>query len=101
MTAVEPERNGDHDAALDVPQHRFTPLSFGDARAIGEAYRKGEAVLIDLTQLSDRIAVRFVDFSAGLGFQAGGQMSRVASKVYLLAHAAAPSPPTPVARSAS
>lgn len=70
---------------------RVTPTSFEDARTIGETYRSGEPVLLDLTSMDNELAKRIVDFSAGLTFQAGGSIEKVADWVFVLGHRS-PSP---------
>ncbi|MCJ7827158.1 MAG: cell division protein SepF, partial [Demequinaceae bacterium] len=41
------------------------PRSYNDARVIGEAYREGIPVIMNLTEMTDADAKRLVDFSAG------------------------------------
>jgi cell division inhibitor SepF len=49
------------------------PQGYWDARAIGEAFRAGKPVPIDLTQMGAAEARRLVDFAAGLISWAGAQ----------------------------
>ncbi|MCL2464030.1 MAG: cell division protein SepF [Micrococcales bacterium] len=60
------------------------PRSYNDARAIGEAFRSGVPVIINLTDMDDGDAKRLVDFSAGLIFGLRGAIERVTNKVFLL-----------------
>jgi cell division inhibitor SepF len=60
------------------------PRSYNDARVIGEAFRGGTPVIINLTDMDDADAKRLVDFSAGLIFGLHGGIERVTSKVFLL-----------------
>ncbi|MTD16506.1 DUF552 domain-containing protein [Nakamurella sp. YIM 132087] len=57
---------------------------FGEARVIGEKYREGQSVILDMTQMSDSDARRLVDFSAGLAFSLRGSIEKVAPKVFML-----------------
>ncbi len=57
---------------------------FGEARMIGERYRDGQSVILDMTDMSDSDARRLVDFSAGLAFSLHGSIDRVAPKVFML-----------------
>lgn len=66
---------------------RIKPHTFVEARVIGQHYRAGTPVLLDLTALTDADAKRLVDFSAGLTLYAGGTMNRIDSRVFLLEHA--------------
>lgn len=60
------------------------PRSYNDARAIGEAFRTGTPVIMNLSEMTDADAKRLVDFSAGLIFGLHGAIERVTSKVFLL-----------------
>jgi cell division inhibitor SepF len=63
------------------------PRTIGEARTIGEHFREGTPVLMDLTEMDDSDAKRLVDFSAGLIFGLGGSIKQVSSKVFLLSPA--------------
>ncbi|MCV2393415.1 cell division protein SepF [Actinotalea sp. M2MS4P-6] len=60
------------------------PRSYNDARSIGEAFRSGTPVIMNLSEMTDADAKRLVDFSAGLIFGLHGAIERVTSKVFLL-----------------
>ncbi|MGW3915806.1 cell division protein SepF [Streptomyces sp. NPDC005070] len=61
-----------------------TPDSFRDARSIGELFRDGVPVIINLTSMEAADAKRVVDFAAGLTFGLRGTIERVATRVFLL-----------------
>ncbi len=63
------------------------PRSYNDARLIGEAFRAGVPVIMNLTEMSDADAKRLVDFSAGLSFGLHGSIERVTTAVFLLSPA--------------
>lgn len=70
-----------------APMSRITtlhPRTYNEARVIGENYRDGIPVIMDLTEMSDAEAKRLVDFAAGLVFSVRGSIERVTSKVFLL-----------------
>ena len=60
------------------------PRSYNDARVIGEAFRGGTPVIMNLSDMDDADAKRLVDFSAGLIFGLHGAIERVTNKVFLL-----------------
>ncbi len=64
--------------------HRSEPRRFNDARDIGERYRQGVPVIMNLQGADDTIARRLVDFASGLVFGLDGKIEMVASRVYLL-----------------
>ncbi|WP_221361397.1 cell division protein SepF [Streptomyces beigongshangae] len=61
-----------------------TPDSFRDARAIGELFRDGVPVIMNLTAMEPADAKRVVDFAAGLIFGLRGSIERVSNRVFLL-----------------
>lgn len=63
------------------------PRSYNDAKSIGEAFRQGIPVIMNLTDMGEMDAKRLVDFSAGLVFGMHGSIERVTSKVFLLSPA--------------
>lgn len=63
------------------------PRSYSDARLIGEAFRQGVPVIMNLTEMTDAEAKRLVDFSAGLSFGLHGNIERVTTAVFLLSPA--------------
>jgi cell division inhibitor SepF len=60
------------------------PRSYTEARTIGEHYRDGTPVIINLTDMDNADAKRLVDFAAGLAFALRGAMDKVTNKVFLL-----------------
>jgi cell division inhibitor SepF len=60
------------------------PRTYNEARTIGEHYRDGVPVIMNLTEMEDVDAKRLVDFAAGLIFGLRGTIERVTSKVFLL-----------------
>lgn len=61
-----------------------TPRNFRDARQVGELFRDGVPVVVNLTTLEPADAKRVVDFAAGLIFGLRGSIDRVANRVFLL-----------------
>jgi cell division inhibitor SepF len=63
------------------------PRTYNEARTIGEHFRDGTPVIMNLTEMVDSDAKRLVDFSAGLIFGLRGNIERVTNKVFLLSPA--------------
>lgn len=63
------------------------PRTYNEAKTIGESFRDGTPVIMNLTDLGDADAKRLVDFAAGLVFGLHGSIERVTSKVFLLSPA--------------
>jgi cell division inhibitor SepF len=60
------------------------PRTYNEARVIGEHFRDGVPVIMNLSDMEDVDAKRLVDFAAGLIFGLRGSIERVTSKVFLL-----------------
>lgn len=63
------------------------PRSYNDAKIIGENFRDGIPVIMNVTDMGETDAKRLVDFSAGLVFALHGSIERVTNKVFLLSPA--------------
>lgn len=63
------------------------PRTYNDARVIGEQFRDGTPVIMNLSEMDDGDAKRIVDFAAGLVFGLRGTIERVTQKVFLLSPA--------------
>ncbi|GHD00982.1 cell division protein SepF [Zhihengliuella salsuginis] len=63
------------------------PRSYNDAKIIGESFRDGIPVIMNVTDMGEAEAKRLVDFSAGLVFGLRGTIERVTNKVFLLSPA--------------
>ncbi|HEX5541621.1 MAG TPA: cell division protein SepF [Micromonospora sp.] len=63
------------------------PTTYREARTIGEHFRDGVPVIINLTEMEEADARRLVDFAAGLAFGLRGTIERVTNRVFLLSPA--------------
>lgn len=53
------------------------PHNYNDAKEIGEPFRDGDAVVMDLSDVDKPTAMRLIDFAAGLCFAARGKMHKL------------------------
>jgi cell division inhibitor SepF len=63
------------------------PTTYNEARTIGEHFREGIPVIMNLTEMDESDAKRLVDFAAGLAFGLRGSIERVTNRVFLLSPA--------------
>jgi cell division inhibitor SepF len=63
------------------------PRTYNEAKTIGESFRDGVPVIMNLSDMEDADAKRLVDFAAGLVFGLHGAIERVTNKVFLLSPA--------------
>jgi cell division inhibitor SepF len=64
--------------------HLVMPSSFNDAQEVGDKFREGYSVLMNLQSVDSELARRLIDFSSGLAYGLAGSMQPVAEKVFLL-----------------
>lgn len=94
-TALRPATSFDTPTPVRTPNalgdvYRITtlhPHTYNDARRIGEEFRNGTPVIMNLGDMDDADARRIVDFSAGLAFGLHGSIEKVAKGVFLLSPA--------------
>lgn len=60
------------------------PRVYSEARTIGEHYRSGQPVIMNLSDMEESERKRIIDFASGLVFGHHGSIERVTSKVFLL-----------------
>jgi len=90
-TAVQPGQQGQHGQqgpqGIVAELSRITtlhPRTYNEARTVGENFREGVPVIMNLSDMDDADAKRLVDFAAGLVFAVRGTIERVTNKVFLL-----------------
>jgi cell division inhibitor SepF len=64
--------------------HLVMPSSFNDAQEVGDKFREGYSVLMNLQSVDSELARRLIDFSSGLAYGLAGSMQPVAEKVFLI-----------------
>ncbi|MGW6277949.1 cell division protein SepF [Kribbella sp. NPDC055071] len=82
-----PERRGVVPSPEVTELARITtvhPRSYNEARVIGEHFRDGTPVIMNLTEMDHADAKRLVDFAAGLIFCCRGSIERITTKVFLV-----------------
>ena len=63
------------------------PRTYSEARAIGEQYREGNPVIINLDDMDESERKRLVDFASGLAFGLRGGIEKITSVVFLISPA--------------
>jgi cell division inhibitor SepF len=70
-----------------APSARFNlvhPTTFNDAQEIGDKFREGFSVLMNLQTTDSELSRRLVDFASGLAYGLGGSMQPVAERVFIV-----------------
>jgi len=91
LRRVKDERPVRRDAvvtAIPTPSsaklHVVQPTAFNDAQEIGDKFREGISVIMNLVGADPKLARRLVDFASGLAYGLRGSMQAVTDSVYLL-----------------
>ncbi|MEP6562317.1 MAG: cell division protein SepF [Nakamurella sp.] len=79
-----PELRRDPESAGAIRPVTVKLTGFSEARVIGEKFREGKPVILDMTEMDDAGARRLVDFAAGLAFALRGSIDKVTTKVFML-----------------
>ena len=88
--ALAPQAQSHPRAVEEEQRYQITtlhPTTYREARTIGEHFRDGVPVIINLTEMDEGDARRLVDFAAGLAFGLRGTIERVTNRVFLLSPA--------------
>lgn len=64
--------------------HIVEPQGFNDAQEVGDRLKANQPVIVNLQGVSRELQRRLVDFSSGLAYAVGGQLTRVNTDVFLL-----------------
>ncbi|MBA3629436.1 MAG: cell division protein SepF [Actinobacteria bacterium] len=64
--------------------HLVHPYSFNDAQEVGDKFREGFSVLMNLQAADSDLSRRLVDFASGLAYGLNGSLQPVADKVFLI-----------------
>lgn len=64
--------------------HLVHPSSFNDAQEVGDKFREGFSVIMNLQSADRELGRRLVDFASGLAYGLGGSMQPVAENVFLV-----------------
>jgi cell division inhibitor SepF len=83
-TAVVRPVTGAPAASSPMKPHTVAPSSFDQAQELGDHYKSGTPVIMNLQGVERDLTRRMVDFASGLCYGLGGQMERVGLHIYLL-----------------
>lgn len=71
-------------SAAQVKMHIVQPKSFAEAQGIGDKFKQGTPVILNLSGTSPDLAKRLIDFTSGLTYGLDGGLQKVSEKVFML-----------------
>ena len=60
------------------------PYSFSEAASIGETYKEGVPIVLNLTTTDEKQAQKLIDFASGMAFVTDGKLERITPRVFLI-----------------
>lgn len=67
-----------------VSMHFLEPRSFTEAEVVGDRFKRGQTVILNMVGTRPELAKRILDFASGLTFALDGSIQKVADKVFIL-----------------
>lgn len=64
--------------------HYTAPMTFNEVEEVGDRFRNGIPVIMNLAGASENVAKRVLDFASGLIYGLDGRIERVGDRVFLL-----------------
>ena len=64
--------------------HLVAPSRFADAQEIGDRFKNGQPVIVNLQANDRELSRRMIDFCSGVTYALSGSMDKVADQVFLL-----------------
>jgi cell division inhibitor SepF len=71
-------------AVQSAKVHVVAPAKFADAQEIGDRFKGGQPVIVNLQSNDRELARRMIDFCSGVTYALAGSMDKVADQVFLL-----------------
>jgi cell division inhibitor SepF len=84
-----PRRHGQSTVRTIAPMasarpHTVLPSSFSDAQEIGDYFKDGQPVILNLEDAERELSRRLIDFASGLCYALTGHMEKIGKHMYLL-----------------
>lgn len=67
-----------------VKMYIVEPKSYGEAQSIGDKFKQGTPVILNLTMAQPELAKRLLDFASGLTYGLDGGLQKVSDRVFML-----------------
>ena len=70
--------------APQVKMHIVEPKSYSEAQMIGDRFKKGTPVIMNMSMTPPDVAKRIIDFASGLTYGLDGGLQKISEKVFML-----------------
>jgi cell division inhibitor SepF len=85
VTPLEPRRKPTLVRPLAMSEiAHFRPNSFSEAAKIGETFKDGVPIILNLTSTDEKQAQKLIDFASGMAFVTDGRLERITPRVFII-----------------
>jgi len=87
VTSLEQRRRPAASAARPIAMSEIMhvrPYSFAEAARIGESFKEGIPIILNLTTTDEKQAQKLIDFASGMAFVTDGKLERITPKVFII-----------------
>ncbi|MDR0488144.1 MAG: cell division protein SepF [Propionibacteriaceae bacterium] len=83
VTPIDQRRR--HTRSLSIAQIAHErPQSFAEAAKIGETFKEGIPIILNMSTTDQKQAQKLIDFASGMAFVTDGRLERITPKVFIL-----------------
>ena len=83
VTSIDQHRRGTRSFSLSEIVH-IRPYSFSEAAKIGESFKQGVPIILNMSTTEQKQAQKLIDFASGMAFVTEGKLERITAKVFFL-----------------
>ena len=83
VTSLDQRRRQTRSMAMSQILH-VRPYSFAEAAKIGESFKEGVPIILNLSTTDQKQAQKLIDFASGMAFVTGGKLERITPRVFIL-----------------
>jgi cell division inhibitor SepF len=84
VTSLEPRRRIAGRALSMSEIMHVRPYAFSEAAEIGESFKSGIPIILNLTNTDERQAQKLIDFAAGMAFVTDGKLEKITPRVFII-----------------
>lgn len=83
VASLDQHRRAVRQVAMSEIVH-VRPYSFAEAASIGESFKEGVPIILNLTTTDEKQAQKLIDFASGMAFVTDGKLEKITARVFLL-----------------
>ncbi|MCL2784035.1 MAG: cell division protein SepF [Propionibacteriaceae bacterium] len=85
VTPIDQHRRSTPSRSISISQIvHVRPYSFAEAAKIGESYKEGVPIILNMSTTDQKQAQKLIDFASGMAFVTEGKLERITPRVFIL-----------------